>query len=224
MSQILIVEDDTAVHVLLKEVLTTHGFITIDAYSGTEGRLLLDSHEVDLILLDLMLPGLSGEDFVNEIRQKSQVPIIVLTAKGDQIDKNTLLAAGVDDYMVKPFDINELLLRIAIQLRHQSVHSPAKSESVLHYKEIFLELETRIVTVSGNEIHLTGREFSLLELFLTHPQKVFSRANLYESAWEDPYFESDKSVNMHISNLRKKLSSAGVNYIQTIWGVGFKFD
>lgn len=221
MVEILIVEDDMAVHALLKEVLTTKGFKTLDAYSGTEGKLLFETNQVALILLDLMLPGLSGEDFVKEIRQSSQVPILVLTAKGDQIDKNALLAAGVDDYMVKPFDINELLLRIEIQLRHQSATGNQKTIS---YKEITMDSEARTVMVSGREIHVTAREFALLELFLSHPQKVFSRSNLYESVWGEAYFESDKAVNVHISNLRKKLSAKGADYIQTVWGVGFKFD
>lgn len=223
LATILIIEDDEVVHSLLKEVLE-QSYHLLSAYSGTEGRLLLDTQPVDLIVLDLMLPGLSGEELLVEIRHTSKVPIIVLSAKTDQKDKVALLAAGADDYVTKPFDIEELLLRIEIQLRHRSPEQISTAATVIHYKELTLDKESRSVKVNGTEIHLTSREFDLLALFLEHPQKVFSRANLYESVWQELYFDSDKTVNMHISNLRGKLAKADAAYIHTVWGVGFKFD
>ncbi|EME8121908.1 TPA: response regulator transcription factor [Enterococcus faecium] len=218
---ILIIEDDEAVHSLLEEVLEQR-YKLLDAYSGTEGKLLLSTYPVDLILLDLMLPGLSGEALLAEIRQTSNVPIIVLSAKSDQRDKVSLLVAGADDYVTKPFDIEELLLRIGIQLRHQTSVQVKDLSQRIYYKEILLDKESR--DVNGVAVHLTGREFDLLKLFLEHPKKVFSRANLYETVWQEPYFDSEKTVNMHISNLRGKLAKAHAVYIHTVWGVGFRFD
>ena len=209
---ILIIEDDEAVHSLLEEVLEQR-YKLLDAYSGTEGKLLLSTYPVDLILLDLMLPGLSGEALLAEIRQTSNVPIIVLSAK-----------SGADDYVTKPFDIEELLLRIGIQLRHQTSVQVKDLSQRIYYKEILLDKESRDVNVNGVAVHLTGREFDLLKLFLEHPKKVFSRANLYETVWQEPYFDSEKTVNMHISNLRGKLAKAHAVYIHTVWGVGFRFD
>lgn len=220
---ILIIEDDEAVHSLLEEVLEQR-YKLLDAYSGTEGKLLLSTYPVDLILLDLMLPGLSGEALLAEIRQTSNVPIIVLSAKSDQRDKVSLLAAGADDYVTKPFDIEELLLRIGIQLRHQTSVQVKDLSQRIYYKEILLDKESREVNVNGVAVHLTGREFDLLKLFLEHPKKVFSRANLYETVWQEPYFDSEKTVNMRISNLRGKLAKAHAVYIHTVWGVGFRFD
>lgn len=219
---ILIIEDDEAVHSLLEEVLEQR-YKLLDAYSGTEGKLLLSTYPVDLILLDLMLPGLSGEALLAEIRQTSNVPIIVLSAKSDQRDKVSLLAAGADDYVTKPFDIEELLLRIGIQLRHQTSVQVKDLSQRIYYKEILLDKESRDVNVNGVAVHLTGREFDLLKLFRTS-EKVFSRANLYETVWQEPYFDSEKTVNMHISNLRGKLAKAHAVYIHTVWGVGFRFD
>lgn len=223
MTTILIVEDDMAIHSLIKETLTLQGFQTVSAYSGTEGKLLFGQQSIDLILLDLMLPGMTGESLLHEIRQLSDVPILVISAKTDQPSKLELLSNGADDYIIKPFDIKELLARLNIQLRHaeKGGHSTKKE---LHYKNIRVSLETREVIVEQQLVHLTGREYAILLLFLENPQKVFSRANIYESVWNEAFFDSDKTVNMHISNLRSKLNKGDVDYIKTIWGIGFKFD
>lgn len=223
MTVILIIEDDTAIHALLKETLELNDFDTLSAYSGTEGSLLFEHNKIDLVLLDLMLPGINGEEFLKNIRAASNVPIIVLSAKNDQSSKLELLTNGADDYITKPFDINELLARINIQLRH-TVQTPEADNSEIHYKNINVNLDTREVVIDKETVHLTGREYAILLLLLGQPQKVFSRANLYESVWNEPFFDSDKTVNMHISNLRSKINSASRNYIKTVWGVGFKFD
>ena len=223
MTVILIIEDDTAIHALLKETLELNDFETLSAYSGTEGSLLFEHSKVDLVLLDLMLPGINGEEFLKNIRAVSSVPIIVLSAKNDQASKLDLLTNGADDYMTKPFDINELLARINIQLRH-TVQLPQADNNEIHYKNINVNLDTREVLIDKETVHLTGREYAILLLLLEQPQKVFSRANLYESVWNEPFFDSDKTVNMHISNLRSKINSTSRNYIKTVWGVGFKFD
>lgn len=223
MSTILIIEDDGAIHSLIKEALTIQGFQTVSAYSGTEGQLLFEQNQVDIILLDLMLPGMDGEELLCEIRNHSAIPVIVISAKNDQASKLELLMNGADDYVTKPFDIKELIARINIQLRHaaKAVHSELEEIS---YKDIRVNLDTREVKVNDEIIHLTGREYAILLLFLENPQKVFSRANIYESVWNEPFFDSDQTINMHISNLRRKMNVQGANYIKTIWGIGFKFD
>ncbi|KKB35034.1 response regulator transcription factor [Bacillus thermotolerans] len=223
MTKILIIEDDTAIHSLVKEALELHGFDTLSAYSGTEGKLLNEQHSVDVVLLDLMLPGMNGEEFLQDIRQDSAVPVIVISAKNDQESKVELLMNGADDYLIKPFDVKELLARIQIQLRHAAKSSACQVKEV-HYKNIRVNVDTREVEVNGQSVHLTGREYAILLLFLENPQKVFSRANIYESVWNEPFFDNDKTINMHISNLRNKLNADGTNYIKTVWGIGFKFD
>jgi DNA-binding response OmpR family regulator len=223
MAVILIIEDDTAIHSLIKEALDLHGLKTMSAYSGTEGKLLFEQNQVDLVLLDLMLPGMTGEELLQEIREHSAVPVMVISAKNDQNSKLELLTNGVDDYITKPFDVKELLARIHIQLRHASKTSISSIEEI-HYKNMSVNLDRREVMINDQILHLTGREYAILLLFLENPQKVFSRANIYESVWNEPFFESDKTINMHISNLRNKLNREDTNYIKTVWGIGFKFD
>ncbi|WP_033445609.1 response regulator transcription factor [Ornithinibacillus scapharcae] len=223
MKKILIMEDDVTIHSLMKETLEMHGYTTFSAYSGTEGKLLMDQHTIDLVLLDLMLPGMHGEEFLQEQRQYSSIPVMVISAKTDQHSKLELLTSGADDYMTKPFDLKELLARIDIQLRH-ATKVPVEAKKDIQYKNIYVDLDTREVKINGLSIHLTGREYEILLLLLGNPQKVYSRANIYESVWKEPYFNSDKTVNMHISNLRSKLHEVDSNYIKTVWGIGFKFD
>jgi DNA-binding response OmpR family regulator len=219
----LIIEDDMAIHSLIKEALDLGSFQTLSAYSGTEGKLLFEQNQVDLILLDLMLPGMNGEEFLQEIRQNSGVPVMVISAKSDQHSKLELLTKGADDYITKPFDVKELLARIQIQLRHATKASISDRKEI-HYKNISMNVDMREVKINEQTTHLTGREFAILLLFLENPQKVFSRANIYESVWNAPFFDSDKTINMHISNLRNKLNTGDTNYIKTVWGIGFKFD
>ncbi|WP_339226268.1 response regulator transcription factor [Oceanobacillus sp. FSL K6-2867] len=223
MATVLIIEDDHTIHSLIKEALALQGFNTLSAYSGTEGKLLVEQNQIDVILLDLMLPGMDGGIFLKELRKVNMIPVIVISAKNDQASKLDLLTNGADDYITKPFDLKELLVRIRIQLRHAAkvVFSDMKE---IRYKDIQVNLDTREVKVNDQAVHLTGREYAILLLLIEHPQKVFSRANIYESIWNEPFFNSDKTINMHISNLRNKLNQADTNYIQTVWGIGFKFD
>ncbi|WP_449540334.1 response regulator transcription factor [Ferdinandcohnia sp. Marseille-Q9671] len=223
MAVVLLIEDDNAIHSLIKETLELNGYQTLSAYSGTEGKLLFQQNQVDVILLDLMLPGMEGEDFLKEIRQHSSIPVIVISAKNDQETKVDLLTNGADDFITKPFDVKELLARIQIQLRH-SMKASFNHTKEIHYKNISIYSETREVKVNEQTVHLTGREYAILLLFIENPQKVFSRANIYESVWNEPYFDSDKTINMHISNLRNKINVDDQNYIKTVWGIGFKFD
>jgi len=171
--------------------------------------------------LDLMLPGMTGEALLANIRQLSSVPVIVISAKEDVQERVHLLQNGADDYLIKPFDLAELLARIQIQLRHQRY---TQNTQKIVYQDIELDLETHEVSVANQPVTLTMKEFQLLTLFLTYPQKVFSRQNIYETIWEEPYYDSDKTINVHISNLRAKINLSNQPYIKTVWGIGFKFD
>lgn len=164
MATILIMEDDMAIHSLIKEALELNGFNTLSAYSGTEGKLLFEQAQIDLILLDLMLPGMNGEEFLQQIRHKTNIPVIVISAKNDQDTKLELLTSGADDYLTKPFDVKELLARIHIQLRH-AIKTSDDNKKEIQYKNISIDLDTREVKLNDQIIHLTGREYAILLLF-----------------------------------------------------------
>lgn len=225
-ARILVVEDDADINRLLTTLLSKEGYVVTSAYSGSEAGMRLESERYDLILLDLMLPGLTGEELLVTIRKKYVMPVIVLSAKGRE-DKLHVLAEGADDFISKPFDIEDVKARVAAQLRRYTRFTPAQQEErPLRFKELVLDPEGRRVTVKGREVSLTVREYGLLYLLLSHPKKVFTRANLFESVWEDPYIGDDNTVNVHISNLRAKLAAADPDngYIKTVWGIGFKME
>lgn len=215
--KILIAEDDAAINQLLAEILNKEGYETLQTYSGTEAKLVLDMQEISFVLLDLMLPGFTGEELLPFIKAKGNIPVLVLSARDNPKDKVGLLRAGADDYMTKPFDDEELLARIEVLLRRGGYKADA---AVLTYKDIKLDSESRTVTKADNMIMLTAREFDILELLMTSPQKVFTKGNLYQSVWNDEFLGDDNTVNVHISNLRTKLGKG--DYIQTVWGIGFK--
>lgn len=221
---ILIVEDDIDINHLLQKILKTAGYDVMQAYSGTEAKLWMEKTMPDLVLLDLMLPGMSGETLLEDIRlnQKSDVPIIVLSAKTALYDKVSLLKNGADDYITKPFEQEEVLARIEAALRRFGKSTPVSS--VLSYKHISLYPEARNVYVKDKELSLTMYEYEILYLLLQHPDKVYSRELLYEEVWKGGYYGENNTVNVHVSNLRKKLKEADEeeDYIQTVYGIGFK--
>lgn len=166
-----------------------------------------------------MLPGITGEALIAHIRQSSGVPIIVLSAKETGQDKVGALRLGADDYVVKPFDAKELLARIEANLRRMQ-SAPEKTATLTH-RDLTLDRDTRQVTAQGRALSLTAREFAILELLMANPTKVFSKANIYTSVWNDEFYGDDNTVNVHVSNLRSKLQG---DYIQTVWGIGFKMQ
>ena len=224
MQKILIVEDDNDINSLLRRILTGAGYQVVQAYSGTEALLQYQSASPDLVLLDLMLPGLSGSQVLGKLRgeMSSDVPIIILSAKDGLSDKVALLDIGADDYIVKPFEPDEVVARIRAALRRRSKVSAAQEE--LTYKNIALRPDLRKVTVRGRELALTAIEYELLYTFMRNPEKVYSRDKLYEEVWEDGYYGTDHTVNVHVSNLRKKLKDADgqEDYIQSVYGIGFR--
>jgi len=224
MEKILVIEDDIHISGMLCALLKQNGYAPVAAYSGTEALLILPQGGFSLILLDLMLPGKTGEEVLTEIRTHLSIPVIVLTARTDKETTTQLLRAGADDYIAKPFDNNELLARIDVQLRRAT---PKTSETVqLRHKDILLDLDSFDAFIGDQRAGLSKREFEILRLMMSHPNKVFTKNNLYESVWGGEFLGDDNTINVHISKLRGKLHSIspGTEYIQTVWGIGFKMS
>ena len=224
---ILIVEDDMDISSLLKTILETAGYRVRQAYSGTEADLFLEREMPDLILLDLMLPGMTGEELLCRLRQerKCQLPVLVISARSGLADKVSLLKTGADDYITKPFEPEEVTARIQAALRRWGIRQePAPEPRAFTYKNISLYPELRKVVLCGRELSLTRREYDLLHLLIQKPDKVYSREALYELVWQEGYYGEDHTVNVHISNLRKKLKEADPEgeYIQSVYGIGFR--
>ena len=223
MKQILIIDDDISINDMLDKVLARAGYETFHAWSGTEALLFLKDcgeRKPDLILLDLMLPGLSGEELLPQI---GDVPVIVMSARTDVRDKVNVLLAGAADYITKPFEIEELLARISVQLRGSRAgrrHEEPKSEV---YGEITLDPGTRLVRAGGEEVHLTKTEYAILKLLMENPRQVITRTAILDRISEDTPDCTESSLKVHVSNLRKKLRQAtGRDYIEAVWGIGFK--
>ncbi len=219
MKTIAIIDDDIHIGDVLEEILRREGYAVLRAYSGTEALYLLAQHRPDLVLLDLMLPGLSGEDVLPHIQG---VPVIILSAKVDVEDKVQLLLDGAVDYITKPFHPQELLARIAVQLRRPQAE---EAQQVLTVGELSLDPLSRQVTVAGQEVHLTKTEYALLKLFLQHPNQAISKSVILERISLDTPHCTDSSLKQHMSNLRKKLRQAsGKEYLQSVWGIGFRLS
>ncbi|MBQ8822271.1 MAG: response regulator transcription factor [Lachnospiraceae bacterium] len=217
MKTIAIIDDDIYIGNMLEEVLTGAGYETLRAYSGTEALYLLRQKKPDLVLLDLMLPGLSGEEVLSHI---SGIPVIVLSAKVDVQDKINLLLGGAADYMTKPFDTGELLARIAVQLRKEEC---GQTSQTLTAEELTLDISTHVVTVKQEQVHLTKTEYAILKLLMQNKGQVIAKSVILDRISEDTPDCTESSLKQHISNLRKKLRDVGDrDYIEAVWGIGFK--
>ncbi len=220
MPHILIVEDDTDISSSTAQYLRRQGCACTQAFSGTEGRLLWKAGGFDLLLVDLMLPGLSGGELIAEIRTTSRTPIIVLSARAELTDKVELLGLGADDYLTKPYQLEELWARIQVQLRHASA-TPAGER--LRFRDWALDLDGMTLTAAGQPVNLTAHEFKIVELLVRQPKRVFTKQQIYETVWGERYAVEDKTITVHVSNIRAKLRPSGTDsYIQTVWGIGFK--
>ena len=261
MEKILIVEDDASNSQMMKEYLESHGYACTQAYSGSEGKLLFSMEEYDLELLVLMLPGIPGEELVGLFSERA--PVIVLSAKSGTDSKVEVLSAGAEDYLCKPFDLPELLVRIQVRLRRGREKSAAGSDrssgangaaavmasetkggdreagdegfrgesggygsgKTYTYRDWRLSPDMQEMTACGEPVELTRHEFLILELLIRNPRRVFTKQMIYEYAWGEEYLAEDKTLNVHISNIRSKLKKSGTdNYIQTVWGIGFKLS
>ena len=217
MSHILIIDDDIHINEMLEEVLIQEGYQVSHAYSGTEALLFLANEKPDLILLDLMLPGLTGEEVLPQIEK---IPVIVMSAKVEVKDKVALLLNGAEDYITKPFEIEELLARIVVQLRKST---RLDSSEKLMYREITVNMVTHEAWVGEHEVKLTKTEFAILKILLEHPKQVITKTVLLDRVSEETPDCMERSLRVHISNLRKKLREiSGKDYIEAVWGIGFK--
>lgn len=234
---ILIVEDDNDISNMLKELLQQNGYRTAQAFSGTEALLYIEKELPSALILDLMLPGMNGEELLAKIKQEHpEVAVIISSAKEDIKTRIELLRAGADDYIVKPFDVDELLARLEAVLRRSGKSNISENKedineaptaakgTAIQYKDIVIEPEEFQVMVAGQEVRLTRREYLILELLMKNPGKVFTKNNIYESVWNEEFLGEDNAVNVHISNIRQKLAKVNSEetYIETVWGIGFK--
>jgi DNA-binding response OmpR family regulator len=224
---ILVVEDDTDINKLLYKILSKKGYNTICAYSGSEAKMCLDKYDFQLVILDLMLPGVTGEEIIGYIRKTNTMPIIVISAKPGQDIKIDIFRLGADDFVSKPFDTNEVLARVEAQLRRYMIFSNNKEKkNILMHKNLTLNLETVEACIKEQPISLTAREFNILELLMSYPNKVFTKANLFENVWKEEFLGDDNTINVHMSNLRSKIAKLDpdTEYIHTVWGIGFKIS
>lgn len=216
MKTIAVIDDDIYIGNLLEELLTGAGYCVLRAYSGTEAVLLLSQRRPDLVLLDLMLPGLPGEEVLPKIQG---IPTIVVSAKVDVGDKVKLLLGGAADYITKPFDTAELLARIAVQLRK----ADGRASDQITAGDLRLDLNTRMLLVKGTEIRLTKTEFAILKLLMQNPRQVIAKSVMLDRISLDTPDCTESSLKQHVSNLRRKLREAGgEDYIESVWGIGFK--
>lgn len=216
MQTIAIIDDDWHINEVLADLLTREGYLVIQAYSGTEAIYLLSRQKPDLVLLDLMMPGLSGEEVLPHIKD---IPVIVISAKTDVQNKVDVLLGGAADYITKPFDVSELFARIIVQLRNAG----NRDSSVLTFKELTLHKDSHEISVEEKKTKLTKTEYAIIKLLMVNPRQVITKTQILDKIAEDTPDGMESSLKVHISNLRKKLREAyGKDYIETVWGIGFK--
>lgn len=222
----LIIEDDSEIRKLLADFLTGKGYSVTEAEDGREASAVMLAEKFDIILMDMMLPYKSGETLIEELKEdpsaeRSKTPVIVISAKSRLDTRLEVLRMGADDYIIKPFDLEEVLVRIEVVLRR--LHEQEESTEVLSCGELVYDVRNNSVKVKDTELKLTSKELQLLKLFMKNPKKTFTKANLYESVWDDVYYCEDNTINVHISNLRNKLKkAAGEDIIETVWGIGYR--
>ena len=222
MKRILVVEDDMDIHNLIKNVLEKERYDVISAYSGTEALLLIEKKDLDLILLDLMIPGLSGEEIIKKVKN---IPIIVISAKISSEDKVNALSIGANDYITKPFDTNELLARIKVQLRL----SKKDNNVSLSYKDMILDKNSHTLYIKDKNINLTKTEYTILRQLLLNPKQIITKTKLIQLLNENDKINletqvcDENSLKVHISHIRKKIKKVTEQqYIESVWGIGFK--
>ncbi|KLI76289.1 MULTISPECIES: response regulator transcription factor [Lacticaseibacillus] len=222
MAKILIVEDHKDIQALLQDVLTPT-YEVVQAFDGIQALTQFHHAHPDLVILDLMLPNVTGESVLTTIRKTSQVPVLVLTAIQDKQKTVALLKQGANDYLTKPFDIDELLARVQVQLR-QNKPTTAQEDDALQVGEIVLDPKRHAVTVNCRPLTLPKKEYAILALMMRDPHQVFDKRQLYEQVWGEPFLNADNTLNVHISNLRTKINDLAQNpkYIISIWGIGVR--
>lgn len=220
--KILIVDDDININELIDMYLKSVGYYTKKCFNGNDACNIIATHEIDLVILDVMLPGKDGIEVLKYIRKNSDIPVIMLTAKGEVFDKVLALELGADDYMVKPFDPKELLARVKAVTRRYAIDS--KSRDIIKYADLTIDIGAYEVTYKGSLVKLAPKELELLHFMANNPNKVFTREQLMYEVWGYDYPGDSRTVDVHIKRLREKVKN-GENWdLQTVWGVGYKFE
>jgi DNA-binding response OmpR family regulator len=225
-NKVLLIEDDIEINEMVENYLKKEGFLITKAFNGEEGveKFLKDSF--DLVVLDLMMPKLNGMEVMKIIRERSAVPILIMSAKDTDVDKAIGLGLGADDYISKPFSMIEITARIKAAIRRSTKYSKVenKESKTVSFKELFIDMDNYLVTKHGENIKLTSKEFDILKLFVTNPNRVFTKAQLYSFIWKDDYFGDENVINVHMRRLREKIEEDASNpiYIKTLWGIGYK--
>ncbi|MFS0868529.1 response regulator [Paenibacillus xylanilyticus] len=226
MNTVLVVDDESEIRDIIHVYLRNEGYQVIEAADGEEALKAIQTSSIQLVILDIMMPKMDGIKTCLKIREISNTPIIMLSAKEEDIDKITGLTTGADDYMIKPFNPLELLARVKAQLRRQSLLGKEEFSSLMIIKDLLIDESKHLVRLKGRTISLTPLEFAILVLLASRPGQVFSSQQIYENVWKEPYGYSDNTVMVHIRNLREKIEEfpRDPQYIKTVWGVGYKID
>ena len=221
---ILVAEDDDEINGLLCSIIKRSGYVPQPAFSGTEALLYLEQRKWSMLLLDLMLPGMTGEELLERVGGQGDMPVLIISAKDEPRTKVSALRGGADDFITKPFDIEEVAARIDSHLRRYTRITQPAAPRMLSHNGLVLDVDAMSAELEGTELSLTAREHEILALLLSSPKKVFTKANLYESVWGEPFYGDDNTVGVHISNLRSKLAKAapGREFIETVWGIGYR--
>ncbi|MED2765873.1 response regulator transcription factor [Bacillus thuringiensis] len=226
--RILIADDDKEIRNLLKIYLERELYMVDTAINGEEALHLFNQNNYNLVILDLMMPKIDGIEVCKKLRDKTNIPILMLTAKDHEVDKILGLSIGADDYITKPFSIHEVIARVKALMRRFLVlgsNNTAQEKTTLSFKGLTINLNTYTVHTNKEEISLTGKELELLKFFTSNPGQVFTKTQLFRNVWDDNYIEDDNTVMVHIRKIRKKIEIDPSNpkFIQTIWGIGYKF-
>ena len=222
MKRILIVEDNIDVNNMVREMLTNSQYEVFSAFNGIEAVKAIKKNTYDLVILDIMLPYKSGDEVLREIRQFTDIPVIILSAKDMVSTKIDLLKLGADDYITKPFDLGELVARVNVLFRR--IDKNVKKDNLIRYKDITLDGNLKNVFINNNKLELTAKEYLIMELFMKNKERIFSKEAIYEAVWGEEYLGDDNAVKTHMSNLRNKLKKASNNeeYIETVWGLRYR--
>lgn len=226
MNNILVVDDEKEIREIISINLKNEGYNVLQAKDGVEALVLFENFDINLVILDIMMPKLDGIGVCRKIRESSNVPILMLSAKSENMDKIEGLLTGADDYIVKPFDSLELLVRIKALLRRAYFFNKSVDRDIIQVESLIIDKGKHNVTSNGEEINLTAREFEILYLLCSNRGRVFSTEEIFERVWKEDYFQSNNTVMVHMSRLRDKLNKAtkGEKIIHTVWGVGYKVE
>ncbi|WP_129690274.1 response regulator transcription factor [Gottfriedia acidiceleris] len=231
-NRILIVEDDHYISEMIKDTLVKHGYAVSTVFDGEEALQIVEVQNFDLILLDIMIPKIDGMECLKIIRTKSMIPILIMSAKGEDVDKALGLGFGADDYIAKPFSMIELVARVKAILRREKhyldltnqVVNPTYQEETIQLGDLIIDMKNYSVKKCGHDVKLTLKEFNILKLFITRPNQVFTKAQVYSLVWQEEYYGDENVINVHIRRLREKIEDNPSNpkYLKTLWGIGYK--